>query len=181
MITVGGDEGANVSRRIRSSRSGFDFAGHRGPVLEPPRGVFSRCDSRSRIRAASVSPADAEAPTALIAYAAAPRSWAATCASAAACPAARAANFTGSANPRAAAFAAKAARRASPMRTSPLTTRDRHRWRRGRVSRTPIRLPRTVQGTYLQKGRLRAVDSRVRLPRSEADGVVVLPRRSVRI
>ena len=31
------------------------------------------------MRAASVSAADAEAPTALIAYAAAPRSWAATC------------------------------------------------------------------------------------------------------
>src|SRR5215203_1241432 len=55
-----------------------------------------------------VSPADTEAPTALIAFAAAPRSWAATCA---------------------AALATKAARRASPMPTSPLTTRDRHRWR----------------------------------------------------
>lgn len=46
------------------------------------RGGLSRCHSRSRMRAASVSPADAEAPTALP-YAAAPGSWAATCATAA--------------------------------------------------------------------------------------------------
>jgi hypothetical protein len=63
----------------------------------------------------SVSSADAEAPTALIAYAAAPRSSAATCA---------------------AAFAAKAARRASPMRTSPRThARPTSMASHGRVSR----------------------------------------------
>ena len=92
--------------------------------------------SRSRMRAASISPADAEAPTALIAYAAAPRSWAATCATAAACLAARAANLARSGNPRAAAFAAEAARRASPMRTSPRThARPTSMASRGRVSR----------------------------------------------
>jgi hypothetical protein len=111
-------------------------------------GSLSRCDSRSPDACRLSLTGGRRGADALIAFAAAPRSWAATCA---------------------AASAAKAARRASPMPTSPLTTRDRHRWRRGRVSRTPIRLPRTVTaacrpGTYLQKGRLRAVDSRVRLP-----------------
>jgi hypothetical protein len=132
-------------------------------------GSLSRCDSRSRIRAASVSPVDAEAPTALITYAAAPRPWAATCASAAACPAARAANFAGSGNPRAAAFAAKAAHRASPMRTSPLTTRDIDGVARSGVAHPdPSAQDRDGSlpsgGAYLQKERLRAVDSRVRLP-----------------
>src|SRR5215203_7293577 len=41
-------------------------------------GILSRCQSRSRTRADSASLAKAEAKTALIAYAAAPRSWAAT-------------------------------------------------------------------------------------------------------
>ena len=67
-----------VSRRRRSSRSHFDAAGHQGPALEPSVGILSRCQSRSRTRADSASLAKAEAKTALIAYAAAARSWAAT-------------------------------------------------------------------------------------------------------
>ena len=76
-------------------------------------GLLSRCQSRSRTRADSASLATAEATAALIAYAAAPRSWAATWAIATACPAAKAANFAGSGSPRAAAFATKVARSAS--------------------------------------------------------------------
>jgi hypothetical protein len=58
---------------------------------------------------------------------------------------------------------------------------------RGRVSRTPIRLPRNVTAacrpvarTFRRSGseRLTPVSGS---PRSETDGVVVLPRRSVRI
>jgi hypothetical protein len=70
-------------------------------------GIRSRCQSRSWTRADSASLAEAEATAALIAYAAAPRSWAATWATATACPAARAADFAGSGSPRAAAFATK--------------------------------------------------------------------------
>jgi hypothetical protein len=110
---------SEVSRRRRSSRSRFDAAGHQGPALEPSVGILSRCQSRSRTRADSASLAKAEAKTALIAYAAAPRSWAATWATATACPAARAANFAGSGSPCAAAFATNAAWCASRMRTSP--------------------------------------------------------------
>jgi hypothetical protein len=108
-----------VSRRRRSSRSHFDAAGHQGPALEPSVGILSRCQSRSRTRADSASLAKAEAKTALIAYAAALKSWAATWATATACPAARAANFAGSGSPCAAAFATNAAWCASRMRTSP--------------------------------------------------------------
>jgi len=105
---------SEVSRRRRSSRSRFDAAGHQGPASN-----LRGNPSRSRTRADSASLATAEAMAALIAYAAAPRSWAATWATATACPAARAANFAGSGSPRAAAFATKAARCASRMRTSP--------------------------------------------------------------
>jgi len=75
---------SEVSRRRRSSRSRFDAAGHQGPASNL-RGNPSRCQSRSRTRADSASLATAEAMAALIAYAAAPRSWAATWATATAC------------------------------------------------------------------------------------------------
>ena len=127
---------SEVSRRRRSSRSRFDAAGHQGPALEPQLGILTRCQSRSRTRAASASLAKAEAMAALMAYAAAPRSWAATWATATACPAARAANFAESGSPRAAAFATKAARCASRMRTSPrIQERPMSIASRGRVSR----------------------------------------------
>lgn len=98
-------------------------------------GILSRCQSRSRTRADSSSLAKAEATAALIAYAAAPRSWAATWATATACPAARAANFAESSSPRPAAFATKAARCASRMCTSPrIQERPISMASRGRVS-----------------------------------------------
>jgi hypothetical protein len=100
------------------------------------RGIPSRSQSRSRTRADFASLAKAEAKTALIAYAAAPRSWAATWATATACPAARAANFAGSGSPCAAAFATNAAWCASRMRTSPrIHERPMSIASRGRVSR----------------------------------------------
>jgi hypothetical protein len=113
-------------RRCRSSRTSS-----RTSV-----GILSRCQSRSRTRADSASLAKAEAKAALIAYAAAPRSWAATWATATACPAARAANFAGSGSPCAAAFATNAAWCASRMRTSPrIQERPMSIASRGRVSR----------------------------------------------
>jgi hypothetical protein len=126
---------SEVSRRRRSSRSRFDAARQKDHS-RTSAGILSRCQSRSRTRAASASLAKAEAKAALIAYAAAPRSWAATWATATACPAARAANFAGSGSPGAAAFATKAARCASRMRTSPrIQERPMSIASRGRVSR----------------------------------------------
>ena len=98
-------------------------------------GSLSRCDSRSGSVAASVSPATQSAggpnrvgrSTQIVGC---------RCASATACPAARAANFAGSDHPRAGAFAAKAAPRASAMRTWPRThARPTSMASRGRVSR----------------------------------------------